>query len=174
VVEGALSLVTLQGDSVDRMARFISNPDAATVRYPIYSQVIDLGTGASLLPGTWQDWTPTYASSSGNAATTFSGSVTTSLARFALTGKLLTVTVEFSATLNAVTPSWISLTVPTGVPKNSTTYGTGLITDNSTPLMAPVQSNTGGTIRIFKNAAGGNYTSGSAIAGAFTFSFEIA
>lgn len=42
--------VQLLGDSADRMSRFISNPNGATVLAPIYKQVFDNGDGTSVLP----------------------------------------------------------------------------------------------------------------------------
>jgi len=51
VVEGgAASYVQLIGDSADRMARFVANLDHATVIYPTYRSLVDLGNGMSSLP----------------------------------------------------------------------------------------------------------------------------
>ena len=163
------------GDSADRMTRFISNPTAATVIAPIFSQVIELGTGLSLNPGTWQNWTPTYSSSAGNAATSFvGGAVTTTLARFVVLGKHCTVTVSFSSTLNAVTPNALFLTLPAGMNSaNGNTIQACLTSDAATSFNGLVQTNGGNTLKILRDVSLNRWGSGHACSAQFSFTFEI-
>lgn len=66
-----------------------------------------------VLTAAWTAWTPTYASDIGNAAATYSGgTVTTNVARYIVIGKLLIMQIGFSGTLNAVTPQYLSVTLP--------------------------------------------------------------
>lgn len=74
----------------------------------------------------WTTWTPTFASSAGNAAVTFAstGTPVILLSKFKIQGKSCVVELAFtSAALNgtaAGTPSFISATVPTGCVPTST------------------------------------------------------
>ena len=168
-------VVQCLGDGADRMTRFISNPTGASVVAPIFSQVIDLGTGQSLNPGTWQNWTPTYSSSAGNAATSFvGGAVTTTLARFVVLGKHCTVTVNFSSTLNAVTPTQLLLSLPAGMnAANANTTQACLTSDATTSFNGFVQTNGGNTLKVFRDVALNTWGSGHACSAQFSFTFEI-
>jgi hypothetical protein len=149
---------------------------AARQSFLVYNNFTEAGVAVGdVWNQTWVDWTPTYASDSGNAATTFTGpgTVTTTIAKYMRRGKILTVNVLYEATLNAVTPTYISLTLPTGVvPQSNNVWGVPIVLNNSILEAGIVQTQTGGTIRVFRpNQAA--YTSGSAISGRFTFTFEI-
>lgn len=125
----------------------------------------------------WTAWTPTYASSSGNAATTFTGpgTVTTSLARWKRVGKTLHMAISFGATLNAVTPTYLSFTLPNGYSAaNAITYTPAAVLDNATYLGTGVVSTAGTTaIRVYKSLAAPAFTSGSAVECNVSFSIEI-
>ena len=80
----------------------------------------------------WTAYVPTYASSAGNAATTFSGAVTTNVARYKIIGKTLYLQYGFTGTLNAVTPSYLSLTLPaTASAQSNNIYGASNMVDNN-------------------------------------------
>lgn len=129
--------------------------------------------GATLLSDHWQAWTPTYSSDVGNAAATFNGSVTTTLARYSVNGKVATVNVYYTATLNAVTPGYIELTLPGGVlPQSSNQRTTADVSNNSLRELGVARSISTGSIRVYRSS-GSNYGSGVAVEGAFCFSFEI-
>lgn len=69
--------------------------------------------GAVIDNTAWTAYTPTYVSDIGNQATTFSGgTVTTNLARYKVIGKTLFLQINFSGTLNLVTPVNIQVSLP--------------------------------------------------------------
>jgi hypothetical protein len=125
----------------------------------------------------WSAWTPTYASSVGNAATSFTGAgtVTTSLARWKRIGKTLHMVVSFGATLNAVTPTYLSFTLPNGYSaKTAIMYTPASVLDNTTYLGTGVVSTAGTTaIRVYKSLAAPAFTSGSAVECNVIFTIEI-
>lgn len=122
----------------------------------------------------WTAWTPTYSSDLGNAATTFSGSVTTTLARYTLVGKICHVTVNFSATLNAVTPANLQLTLPTSVvPANDNTYAAAMVNNAGTQEPGFVRTLTGTNVLVFYRNGLAAFGSGAAVGGRVSFSFEI-
>jgi hypothetical protein len=139
---------------------------------------INRGAGSTLRTVSvppWAAWTPTYSSDIGNAATTFSGAVTTTLARYSRIGNTVTATVNFSATLNAVTPAYIDLTLPAGIsPVNNVTYSPASVLNDTTYETGFVRSiDSTDQIRVYR-ANGATFGSGVAIAGRFSFTFEIA
>jgi hypothetical protein len=130
--------------------------------------------GATLVSDHFQTWTPTYASDVGNAATTFSGAVTTTNARIRVIGKKCEVEVNFSATLNAVTPAYISLTLPTGIaPQSSNVQAPAVVSNAGTYETGIIRAITSSNeIRIYR-ANVVNFGSGAAIVGIASFSFEL-
>lgn len=75
----------------------------------------------------WVAWAPTVASDAGNSAATFVSAPTVT-ARYKLLGKTLHVNVKVVGTLKAVTPTYISFTMPTGLTVvGSTLTGASLI-----------------------------------------------
>jgi hypothetical protein len=120
----------------------------------------------------WTAYPPTYSSSVGNAATSFSGAVTTTLARFKKFGRIAHVEINFVATLNAVTPTSLSVTVPPVItPQSSNVLTPSLITNAGTNEIGVVRTQTGGTLLIQRlNAA--NYTISSVVGGSVSLVFE--
>jgi len=122
----------------------------------------------------WTAYTPTYSSDLGNAATTFSGgTVTTSLARYKVIGKTLYITLTWSATLNAVTPSVIYVSIPAGLTlQNNSTYTPATVRNNT--IVAGIVRTDGGNNLIFYNQAFAAYTSAASVAGFGSFVLELA
>ena len=101
---------------------------------------------SSIDQAAWTSWTPTYASDVGSANTTYTGPgvVSTGVARCKVNGKSLFLNINFSGLLNAVTPTYLSATLPSGytlqssglftpaVLRNNGTYETGILTPQST------------------------------------------
>lgn len=104
---------------------------------------------SSIDQAAWTSWTPTYASDVGNANTTFTGPgvVNTGIARCKVNGKSLFLNINFSGLLNAVTPTYLSATLPTGytlqssnllvpaVVRNNGIYGTGILIPQSSGVL---------------------------------------
>lgn len=131
--------------------------------------------GATLVSTYPQSWTPTYSSDIGNAAATFTGTPTTTVARYSTRGKQVSVTIVWSSTLNAVTPNYIQMTLPTGVtPIDDNQYGSCGVNDNAAVAAegACRALNTGPSLRQYKSLAV-NYTSGTAVAGRISFTFYV-
>lgn len=126
----------------------------------------------------WTNWTPTYSSSAGNAATTYSGSVTTNVARYKLVGKTLKIELSYTGTLNAVTPNTLLATPPSGITGSDTFAIPGIarIVDNSAAESGYVQLHLpidGGLIQASR-MNGTNFTSAGVVAVHFRGDFEIA
>ena len=87
-----------------------------TDNWPTYqsylSTLSDTGSGDLGVLGAHRPYTPTFSSNAGNAATTFSGSVTINNCYYKQIGKTLFIDFSFTATLNAVTPQTLSFTLP--------------------------------------------------------------
>lgn len=131
--------------------------------------------GATLISDYWQSWTPTYSSDIGDAATTFSGAVTTTRASYRIVGKRAEVEVYYAATLNAVTPNYVELTLPSGAdPSGDNSRNPSDVLNNATRETGIVRAiSTGsGSLRVFR-ANLVNYSSGVAVEGSFAFAFEI-
>lgn len=146
---------------------------------PSYSTIVtDAGGTATNVYDAYNAWTayvPTYASDIGNQAATFSGggTVTTTLAHYKRTGKILHITLQFSGTLNAVTPNYISVTTP-GIPlQNDQTYSPACISNAGTFETGVVRSQAAGTLR-FHRANFVNFGSGAAILGIVSLVVETA
>lgn len=119
-------------------------------------------------------WTPTYASDLGNAATTFSGAITTALARAGnIGGTTIHATLSGSGTLNAVTPNYIKVSMPSGMTAaNNATYSPALIKVGATYETGVVRAV--GSDLYFYRANFANYTSAAAIEWNVSLMFEAA
>ena len=123
----------------------------------------------------WASWTPTYSSDIGNAAATFSGAVTTTLARYARIGNTVTITVNYEATLNAVTPAYIAFTLPAGISSvNDDLYTPGNVLNNTTYETGIVRTKDGTDQILVYRANGATYSSAAQVGGRFSITFEIA
>jgi len=120
----------------------------------------------------WTAYTPTYGSNLGGAGTTFSGGVvTTTLARYKRVGKILYVTLQFSGTLNAVTPNFISVSTPGIALQNSETYSPAVISNAGVFETGIVRSLAPGTLNFYR-ANFANFGSGAAVFGICSFVCE--
>lgn len=121
----------------------------------------------------WAAWTPTYSSDLGNAATTFAATPTTTLARYSRVGNVVTITLNYSGTLNAVTPGIIFLTLPAGVsPSNSDTYSPAVVYNSTGFETGIARVTTDGRVAIYRaNAVA--YSSGAEVHGRVSLSFEV-
>jgi len=115
----------------------------------------------------WTAWTPTYSSSSGNAATTYTGpgTVTTASARWKKIGKTLNLSISFSATLNAVTPTYLVFTLPNSyVAANNLQYAPAAVKNGATySAGAVINPRTDGTCRVYLDTGATAFGSGNAI-----------
>lgn len=126
------------------------------------------------LEAAWTAYTPTYSSSVGNAAASFTATPTTNFASYRIIGKTVFLRISYNATLLAVTPSYIQFTVPvTSIAGNNTSpaivydslsagYETGKI----------ISQGGSGLMRVFK-INGANWTSGCVVTGEITHTFQI-
>ena len=118
----------------------------------------------------WTSYVPVYASSIGNAAATFNGAVTTTFMSYRFYNGQTVIRGIFSATLNAVTPSYISLTVPTGVVVyDSNTSNACEVLNNAAYEAGKVKTDQASSTLRITRAGRVNFTSASAIA----FEFQI-
>lgn len=151
-----------------------------------YSTIVSITTSATCInnearldtiEAAWTAWSPTYSSDVGNQAATYSGSVTTTVARYKQVGKTLCVNIVFSGTLNAVTPNSLRATIPLGLGAVASTYNLipAYITDNGTAEMGVLNvfSVGDGALLSFGRIGGANYTSAGAVVSRFTGCFEV-
>jgi len=121
----------------------------------------------------WRSYTPTVTSSVGNATATFASGPTITRARFLREGRKMTVNFQITGTLNAVTPTWVAISVPTGItvaadtPKSTNieiggVYQTGL-------LAAEEPDN----LIYIRKADGSSFTSGATVTLRGEISFEV-
>jgi len=120
-------------------------------------------------------YVPTYSSSVGNAAATFSGgAVTTTLASYKSLGRQLNLALNFSAILLAVTPGYIIATLPTGfLPTNSNQYFAVPIKIGSTWETGMARLDSTGTVYIYR-ANQVNFPGSTAIQCTFSGTFVLA
>jgi len=148
-----------------------------------YSTVVD-STGAAVcynvidkfqsFEAAWTAWTPTYSSDVGNAATTFSGAVTTQAARYKQVGKTVFLELKFTATLNAVTPVALRATVPSGTAsQNDFNVQAVQVINNGNGETGLVSVFTNGTLS-FSRPGGPAYTASGAVGGAVCIVYESA
>ena len=121
----------------------------------------------------WQSWTPIYSSNIGNAAATFSAtpaSVKTTISRIAET---VTVNINFTATLLAVSPAYIDVTVPAwATPIDGNAYTPANILNAVTYETGTVRTLNTGALRFYR-ANDVNFSSSATVAGRVSFSYEI-
>jgi hypothetical protein len=130
--------------------------------------------GAEFHQGPAIAWTPVFASNLGNAATTFSGSVTVDKARFQLVGKYLTIWLRWHATLNAVTPTYISITLPTGLQSQSNVeIPTGATMNNGMWELGHFQMDGGNLLLQYRESGSGTYTSAGSVGGELVTTLEL-
>ena len=132
-----------------------------------------VAAGATLISSHWQAWTPVFSTNVGNDATSFTATPTITLASIKRSVNSITVTVNYSATLNAITPEYVALTLPTGyAPINATTYNPALILNATTYETGYARSIASPASLNVYRANGANYSSGAAIAGQFSVTFQ--
>lgn len=124
------------------------------------------------LTSAWTAYTPTYASDIGNAAATFSGAVTTSLARYKRVGKTLFLNLNWGGTLNAVTPAFISVSLPSGMQSQGNAMYTPSVLRNGT-FGAGIVRTDGSSDLLFYRSDFSNFTSGAAVAGFVSLILEL-
>lgn len=131
--------------------------------------------GATLVgPGLFNDWTPVFSSNIGDAATTFNGAITITLARITRIGNEATVTLNWTATLKAVLPDTINLTLPAGyVPQNSNAYSPAIVLNNATYEFGWIKAVTGTNTLAFRRSQLGTWSSAVAVGAFVTYKFEV-
>lgn len=121
----------------------------------------------------WQDWVPVLSTDFGDSATSFA-STSVALSRFTKIGKSVSVTVNFSAVLNAIAPTQIRVTVPAGCePANGSTYSSAIVYNNvsyEAGMVRPVASGIDVLIVYRNNFAA--FTPAAPVEGKFTLTFE--
>jgi hypothetical protein len=137
------------------------------------SAAVNKGASATLKSQFWQSWTPTYSTDIGNAATSFTGTPTTTLAKISRSGNVVTVIINYSGTLKAITPLYVALTLPIGVsPINSTTYSPANILNDVTYETGVVRTLTGSDQLLFYRANLATYSPNASVIGQVSFTFE--
>lgn len=121
----------------------------------------------------WTAWVPTFSSDVGNAAASFTAAPTVIIARYKAIGKTLILDVNWTATLNAVTPNYLEFTIPTGTLHNGISWIPCPILNAGVYEIGFANPNAGTKIRIYRLNFG-NFTSGSAIAVLGTITVELA
>jgi parallel beta-helix repeat protein len=114
---------------------------------------IGLGGSAYYYGDIWQNWTPVFSSDIGNAAATFTGSgaVTVTQAKIIRVGDTVTISLNFDATLLAVSPSYLALTVPSwAYAINNNQWTPANVLNDSTQETGEIRGITGGTFRIYR------------------------
>lgn len=125
----------------------------------------------------WTSWVPVYTSNIGDTATTFTATPTTTRARYKIVGNLLFISVKWDGTLQAVTPAYILISLPSIAADTTNQYVAGL-TINTAAEAGFLRSgdNTGawnGQVLQYRNAFAA-YSSGVAVGGYFNGVFELA
>jgi hypothetical protein len=143
-----------------------------------FDQIVSATTGGSAfntngieLP--WTSWTPTYSSDVGNEAATFTSAPSTSLARYKRIGYSVTVNVQFSGTLRAVSPAIINMTLPTGLRSyTNTLYVPAMVNVGSLNGIGILRTDGGGGLSVYAPGFA-SYTSGATVNIAFALTFEL-
>jgi hypothetical protein len=144
--------------------------------YDVSSVLEDTGNLVGNNEGQAKAFSPSYESNVGNAATTFTGpgTVTTTTCRFRRMGKRTWLTVNASFTLNAVTPTEIYMTLPSGITISYDQYfDAKLIIGGTHQKGTCIVANTNDRL-IFQKADASSFTSGAACTIATTILFENA
>ena len=135
---------------------------------------IGSAAGASMIAQHWQSWTPTYSTDIGNAAASFTATPTTTLARISRDGNVVTVIINFSATLLAINPVNIRLTLPSWCSvANSTTYSPANILNDVTYETGIVRTLSGSDQLLFYRANFASYSTNANVEGRVSFTFEV-
>lgn len=130
-------------------------------------------TGFEFAQGPYTTWTPTFSSDIGNAAATFNGAVTVAEARFLLIGKRLYIKLEWSATLKAVTPNYIVISLPTGVMTLSgVPLSTGAGENNGLWEIGKFRGDGASNLQQFRQQ-NNNYTASGLVGGEFNGIIEL-
>jgi hypothetical protein len=120
----------------------------------------------------WQSWTPTYSSDIGDASATFTGTPTTTLARYSISGNTCTVVINWASTLKAVSPAYIDLTLPSSITVAQTnTYSSVTILNDATYETGQIRS-ISGALRCYRNG-GANFSTNANVEGITVFTFEV-
>lgn len=121
----------------------------------------------------WTSYTPVFASTAGNAATSFAGAITVSVARYKRIGQTGYISLGFDGTLNAVTPTAITAALPSGwTAQNTNLYGPAMVGDAGTD--APGLYRAAGTSIGFSRSAFAAFGSGHTFECYGTFVIELA
>lgn len=129
-------------------------------------------TGAQ---GEWISFTPGYGSDIGNQTATFSGSVTTTLARYKKIGQTLYIEIAFTGTLNAVTPAYLYFGLPNLYTFKSTGYANGAtVKNNGAYAVGVIEGDVAGgsQMKIYKGDYSA-FTSASAVGAKLSAVLEI-
>lgn len=119
----------------------------------------------------WVDYTPTFASSIGDAATTFANATSGMIARYQVIGKMCYVNLRWTRTLNVVTPAWISLTTPPGIAFTYPTTTVARISQNDVYESGALGVDPSGI--FYFGRAVGLFTSAAVLSGSATIVFEV-
>lgn len=118
-------------------------------------------------------YTPVFSSDIGTAADTFTGAVTITKARFFLIGRRLFIEITWSATLKAVTPAFINITLPTGLLSESNNVWKDVrVLNNATWEAGQLRTDGGNLLQQYRQQLG-VYTSGSAVAGRMSVTIDL-
>ena len=80
---------------------------------------------------------------------------------------------NYTATLNAITPEYVSLTLPSGyAPINALTYNPALVLNDTTYETGYVRSIASPSSLLVYRANGASYSTNAAITGQFSFTFQ--
>lgn len=122
------------------------------------------------------NYTPTFASSVGNYGTSYSGVPTLTRSRYKAAGRTPRLDYNVGLQLIAVTPSWLSVTLPPGwtLFSGADQEVSGRLTVNTTPTPARfVFDSAANLLKIYK-ADGTNFTSGAAVTFGLSAEIELA
>jgi hypothetical protein len=147
--------------------------DGTPAEYDLPDLVSDTGNLVGNTAGIWKAHLGTYASSVGNAATSFSGAITTTVSRFKRLGKTCIVNFKFSGTLQAVTPNAITVTLPSGVTPAFDHGGGCKILIASTYYAAEILASASDSKIYFTKADNSNFASGATFTMQGTLTFEV-
>lgn len=135
---------------------------------------VTLGGSATYNGSRWQTWTPTYSSNIGDAAATFTATPTSVKATISRIADTITVNINFTATLKAVSPNYIDVTVPAwATPPDSDIYSPANVLNDTTYETGIVRTISSGVLRFYR-ANLVNFSASANVAGRVSFSYEAA
>tara|TARA_R110002126_G_scaffold290198_2_gene446632 strand:+ start:52 stop:2070 length:2019 start_codon:yes stop_codon:yes gene_type:complete len=133
----------------------------------------NVAASATLIASHWQAWTPVFSTNLGDDATSFTATPTIVIASIKRSVNSITVTMNYTATLNAITPEYVSLTLPSGyAPINALTYNPALVLNDTTYETGYVRSIASPSSLLVYRANGASYSTNAAITGQFSFTFQ--